>query len=90
MATIVNTLADLLNLPDDFFSGGSHLTDGELASIIRNLRTPSSFSNATRPDKAAADTFPVGTPIFNTDDNAPNYSDASSSTGWRDAVGNET
>lgn len=39
------------------------------------------FSNATRPDPSAV---PVGHEIWNSDDNAPNYSDG---TAWRDAAG---
>jgi hypothetical protein len=39
------------------------------------------YSNATRP---AATTYSAGGQIFNTDDNAPNWSDG---TNWRDAVG---
>jgi hypothetical protein len=45
---------------------------------------PLQYSNLTRP---AATIFPVGSWIFNTDDNAPNYSDG---TVWRDANGDET
>jgi len=43
-----------------------------------------SYDNTTRPD---ASTVVRGTPIFNTDDNAPNWSDG---TNWRDAAGNLT
>lgn len=42
---------------------------------------PQSFSSAGRPD---ASTVPVFTWIYNTDDNAPNWSDG---TDWRDAAG---
>ncbi len=45
---------------------------------------PAEFSNATRPD--AAD-VPTNTPIWNTDDNALNWSDG---VGWRDASGTAT
>lgn len=39
------------------------------------------FDNTTRPDPT---TVAVGTQIYNTDDNAPNYSDG---TNWRDSDG---
>ena len=42
------------------------------------------FTNASRP---AADTCNVGDCIYNTDNNAPNYSDG---THWRDAIGTIT
>lgn len=42
------------------------------------------FNNTTRP---AATAVAAGTVIFNTDDNAPNFSDA---TNWRDAMGSVT
>lgn len=43
-----------------------------------------SYTNATRP---AASAVPLYSAIFNTDDNAPNYSDG---TNWRDATGSIT
>lgn len=43
-----------------------------------------SYDNTSRPD---ADTVVRGTSIFNTDDNAPQWSDG---TNWRDATGNLT
>jgi hypothetical protein len=46
--------------------------------------TPPSYSNLTRP---AASTEDAGFMIWNTDDNAPNFSDG---TNWRDAFGNLT
>ena len=42
---------------------------------------PAAFSNITRP---AASRYPVGSPIWNTSDNALNYSDGAA---WRDAMG---
>lgn len=45
---------------------------------------PETYSNALRP---LATAYPAGTMIWNTDDNAPNYSDG---TAWRDAVGSLT
>jgi len=42
---------------------------------------PEAYSNVTRPD---ADTYPVGASVWNTDDNAYNYSDG---VAWRDAMG---
>lgn len=42
------------------------------------------YSNATRP---ASSGFVVGTPIWNTDDHAPNFADGAN---WRDAAGNPT
>jgi hypothetical protein len=45
---------------------------------------PPIYTDVTRP---AATTFPVGAMIYNTSDNAPNYSDG---TAWRDAAGNLT
>ena len=79
--------SDLRQLPVGFFSGGANLTENDkLDKIVRDLRTPipESFSNATRPSPASV---AVGTMIFNTDDNAPNFSDG---TNWRDAVGTIT
>jgi hypothetical protein len=46
--------------------------------------SPVSYSNATRP---AASTVPTFSSIWNTDDNALNWSD---SVNWRDALGNLT
>jgi hypothetical protein len=46
-----------------------------------NASAGPSYSNATRP---AANTVPVFTSIWNTDDNAPNWSDGAN---WRDAAG---
>ena len=43
-----------------------------------------SFNDATRP---LASGYPVGSSIWNTSDNAPNFSDGSI---WRDAMGNAT
>jgi hypothetical protein len=45
---------------------------------------PSEFSNVTRPSPS---TYPVGGMIWNTDDEAPNFSDG---TNWRDAMGTIT
>lgn len=45
---------------------------------------PMRFSDDDRP---LATEFPVGTRIFNTSDNAPNFSDG---TNWRDSSGNLT
>ena len=45
---------------------------------------PDTFSNGTRP---AASGYPVGAMVWNTDDNAPNFSDG---TNWRDASGGLT
>ena len=42
------------------------------------------YNNTTRPSAA---TMKAGSQIWNSDDNAPNYSDGSA---WRDAVGNLT
>ena len=42
------------------------------------------YSSAGRP---AANTVPIGTAIFNTDDSAPNYSDGAA---WRDSNGSLT
>jgi hypothetical protein len=42
------------------------------------------YTNASRPSAAS---LSAGTSIFNTDDNAPNWSDG---TNWRDASGNLT
>lgn len=42
------------------------------------------YNNLTRP---AATLYPVGTYIWNTDDNGPNFSDGAA---WRDAMGNLT
>ncbi len=47
-------------------------------------QVPANFSNGTRPDPA---TQPIGFPIYNTDDSAPNYSDGVI---WRDAAGDPT
>lgn len=48
------------------------------------FREMESYSNATRPD---ASTKSLGTPIWNTDDEAVQYSDG---TNWRDKDGNVT
>lgn len=48
------------------------------------LRGPLVFSDATRP---AAGAFAIGTYIWNTGDNAPNFSDGAN---WRDAAGTIT
>jgi hypothetical protein len=47
-------------------------------------RTHLTYSNTTRPE---ANTLPAGTAIFNTDDNAPNWTDGAA---WRDANGELT
>lgn len=51
----------------------------------RFFEQPESFSNATRP---VAATYPRGVSVWNTDDNALNYSDGSGN--WRDGAGNIT
>ncbi len=67
-------------IPEDYFSGGAHIATGELRCLLDAPSLPV-FSNATRP---LANTVPVGTEIYNTSDNAPNYSDG---TDWRTAAG---
>lgn len=42
------------------------------------------FTNTNRP---SASSYPIGSSIWNTSDNSPNYSDG---TNWRDAMGNIT
>lgn len=92
-------------LSESFFSGGSNITDAGLglqrylneteARVNARLTTGDltlleAFTNEgglnPRPDP---NTVPVGTVIFNTDDNAPNYADgaASPNARWRDAAG---
>lgn len=54
-----------------------------LVSLI-NQNPQKTYTNATRPSPANA---PFGGMIWNTDDNAPNFSDG---TNWRDVNGNIT
>jgi len=56
----------------------------EVLSTIMRRMPLRSYSNTTR---GAANLFTAGAMIFNTDDNAPNWSDGTS---WRDAMGNIT
>lgn len=56
------------------------LEAGDSASVGAQETYPA-FSNTTRPAAAA---WPLFSPIWNTDDNAPNFSDG---TDWRDAAG---
>ncbi len=74
-------------VPGDFIIGTCIVDAGavdELISVwmtsVGGARDLAVFSNATRPAQPVS----VGTAIFNTDDNAPNYSDG---TNWRDASG---
>jgi hypothetical protein len=60
---------------NEYFVG--NLTVGAVASV-------KIFTNANR---SAATGFPSGTLVWNSDDNAPNFSDG---VDWRDAVGNLT
>lgn len=55
---------------------------GEFSGAIESFTNPAGAN--PRPDP---DSVPVGTIIYNTDDNAPNYSDG---TNWRDATGTLT
>lgn len=81
-------------IPAQLGSGGAHLApdDGAGKPTLKSILTDavaalpggSVYSNATRP---AANTFTAGMMIWNTDDNAPNFSDG---TDWRDAAGNIT
>ena len=57
-------------------------TAGVITSFL--FAQPSAFTNVTRP---LATAYPVGGMIFNTDDEAPNFSDG---TNWRDAMGTIT
>ena len=61
-------------------------TDVEAAFLQQQQQGPAltSYTNLTRP---AANTLPAGSSIWNTDDNAPNFSDG---TVWRDAMGTQT
>ena len=54
--------------------------DIQLGDLLDSARLEV-FSNVTRPSPASR---PAGTAIFNTDDNAPNYSDGLF---WRDSTG---
>ena len=79
-------------IPETHFSGGAKLTTSSeegLRDILNRMKTGSAvflgaLSNTGRPD--AADQNP-GDWIFNTDDNAPNWSHG---TNWRDATGTIT
>lgn len=53
----------------------------DFATIIRSQTKTGIYANATRP---AASSLKLGTQIWNSDDNAPNFSDG---TNWRDATG---
>lgn len=55
----------------------------DLVDLLEEEET-NSFTNLNRPN---ANTFRPGGKIWNSDDNAPNYSDG---TAWRDAVGTPT
>jgi hypothetical protein len=78
-------------VPSLLGSGGAYLAKGDgagkpgLPDILGDLASAAPggrvYSNATRP---AANTFTAGMQIWNTDDNAPNFSDG---TNWRDAAG---
>ncbi len=67
------------------FEGGdiSQFTSAGVITVVR-YEQPDVFTNVTRP---VATAFPVGASIWNSDDNARNYSDG---TNWRDSVGNLT
>lgn len=60
-----------------------HITAGTITGTL--YQQPDVFSNATRP---AASTYPQGVMIWNTDDDAPQFSDGAGN--WRDAAGNIT
>ena len=58
--------------------------EARLASLEAGAGMPAVYSNTTRPP---ANTVPVGRMIFNTDDDAPNWSNG---TDWLDASGHLT
>ncbi len=81
-------------IPEGFFQGGANLTGDtpvDLEALLNALGIRfnddtatlqvAAFSQAARPDPSSV---PVGTVIFNTDDNAPNWSDG---TVWRNSAG---
>jgi len=59
-------------------------SDGTLVTVSGVALPLPSYSNSTRPD---AGSISVGGAIWNTDDNAPNWSDGSD---WRDGSGSVT
>jgi len=59
-------------------------SSGEDRNYFEGSIAPGNFSDSTRPSAAS---LPVGSMIFNTDDNAPNFATAG---GWRDATGTLT
>lgn len=78
-------------IPSQLGAGGAHMAknDGSgkpalpdiLTDAVAALPGGRVFTNASRP---AANTFTAGMQIWNTDDNAPNWSDG---TAWRDGAG---
>ncbi len=81
---MADALRDENIVSTDNFTGGKDLTNGVLAGLLQRVPVGAEFTNATRPDPT---TVLVGTMIFNTDDNAPNWGDGAE---WRDAAGNIT
>ena len=85
-------------LPDEFFSGGSNLTEksaglqkflSEVEGRVNDIATGSEpvrtvLEVFTNGTRPDAGTVAAGTMIFNSDDNAPNVSDGAS---WRDMAG---
>lgn len=83
VSTVIANFGGVISVADVFDIGptteaGVAANDPAPASSVPN------YSNTTRPSAASV---PVGSEIFNTDDNAPNYSDGAD---WRDADGNIT
>lgn len=64
-------------LVEDLNNGRLRVTANNAPAVVHTRV----YSNTTRPSAAL---FPAGFQIWNTDDNAPNFSDG---TNWRDAVG---
>lgn len=69
------------NVVGGYITLGFTLETGDTAALGASSAGMASYSNATRP---AASTVPAFVPIWNTSDNAPNWSDG---TNWRDASG---
>lgn len=66
-----------------FFKGAANITNGELQALFDRPQLPT-FADGTRPTLPSA-LWPAGSSIYNTDDNAPNFSDGAGN--WRDAAG---
>lgn len=62
----------------------AHRVGLDISAEAVHMNVPPNHTNANRPDPSSV---PVGFHIYNTEDNAPNYSDG---TNWRDAAGTIT